>query len=889
MALGESIKGAVSGATGTILGAVGLGGLDQIINLSDKTASLSATMVDKASTKIHMTHPSTSLQETPILSTSVSSPATVIESPNSNSELSNVDLSDAETFHRDFEKIIAQFKVMTSLNKELADIANNQRQVMDQTSDKILNRQEVTQQEAQEFLEAIDAVKSSVNDLSKSDISIEVSVKDIIAQYSDILKDMRYNESIKRDIVKELITLVENQQIATQELKDLKSFDLSKLKSEDITKLTSIIDKIEIQSEGKVIKDSLDNFHKKLDYSILSSNEIQDTLDKKSSHGESLKEAWVNNPGEISMGGLRKGGIETVLGAVGLGGLSQVFGLGDKLDALMQKGTDILKDKITNKWQSYRQDKNTTDSQSIPNIDDTNKKLDILIEETKQSAATIADKVETDTSITKSALQTVDSSIERNNSLEATQAKNKPITDVFKPSTSDNKKDKEKESGVIGSAAQKGLGKLLSKIPGVGKILGPMLGASATASATGAGGLGGLGGTALKAAGRYLALPALALGTGALVGTGINKGLNWITEKATGEKGATIGGKIYDWLHRDVGKVSEKYESGGKGAATVSTGKGDAGGASYGTYQLASKTGTLNKYLSSSGYANQFQGLKPGTPEFNAKWKELAASDSNFAKSQHEFIKNTHFNPTASKAEKAGFNIKDRGIQEALWSQGVQHSGKGNQKIIDAARQQLINQYGSVDAAPPEEQIKALYSARGSYASQFASGSATVGRYNKEMQDAIAMSKASKEVKATDLAQVNKANISPTPVLASTENVATSAQVIPMPTGQARDQILAKRRAELAAAGQGSLEPTKVSQLSTPPIATAEITQIPQNLGTERGSEIMAQSEKSPEPQSTPMSTPSSGGANKEQTAKVDKRTQVDDLWIAVAGGMWLS
>src|SRR5262249_46471025 len=40
-----------------------------------------------------------------------------------------------------------------------------------------------------------------------------------------------------------------------------------------------------------------------------------------------------------------------------------------------------------------------------------------------------------------------------------------------------------------------------------------------------------------------------------------------------------------------LGSLSEKYESGGRGPGTVSTGKGDLGGVSYGTYQLSSKVG----------------------------------------------------------------------------------------------------------------------------------------------------------------------------------------------------------------------------------------------------------------------------------------------------------
>src|SRR4051794_2082524 len=75
-----------------------------------------------------------------------------------------------------------------------------------------------------------------------------------------------------------------------------------------------------------------------------------------------------------------------------------------------------------------------------------------------------------------------------------------------------------------------------------------------------------------------------------------------------------------------LGKLSEKYESGNRGPATVSSGKGDPGGVSYGTYQLASKVGRADAFVKKY-YADEFKGLKGGTPEFTARWKELAEKD----------------------------------------------------------------------------------------------------------------------------------------------------------------------------------------------------------------------------------------------------------------------
>ena len=135
-----------------------------------------------------------------------------------------------------------------------------------------------------------------------------------------------------------------------------------------------------------------------------------------------------------------------------------------------------------------------------------------------------------------------------------------------------------------------------------------------------------------------------------------------------------VGGavaKLQDWV---LGATSKLFESGKAGAAAVSSGKGDNGGASYGTYQLSSKTGTLSKFLVSSGYGDQFAGLQPGSPEFAARWKQVANSDPQFAAAQHEFIRSTHYDPAMAGLKGAGLDLSARGaaVQDALWSTSVQ-------------------------------------------------------------------------------------------------------------------------------------------------------------------------------------------------------------------------
>ncbi|MBL1266114.1 hypothetical protein, partial [Candidatus Methylomicrobium oryzae] len=140
------------------------------------------------------------------------------------------------------------------------------------------------------------------------------------------------------------------------------------------------------------------------------------------------------------------------------------------------------------------------------------------------------------------------------------------------------------------------------------------------------------------------------------------------------EPAANAVGKAKDWV---LGQTSQFFESGKGGAGTVSTGKGDFGGASYGTYQLSSKQGTLQNFLKASGYENQFEGLAPGTAEFNRRWKEIAQQDPAFGTAQHAFIKQTHFDPQMARLKQAGIDIAGRGkaVQDAVWSTSVQFGG----------------------------------------------------------------------------------------------------------------------------------------------------------------------------------------------------------------------
>ena len=135
----------------------------------------------------------------------------------------------------------------------------------------------------------------------------------------------------------------------------------------------------------------------------------------------------------------------------------------------------------------------------------------------------------------------------------------------------------------------------------------------------------------------------------------------------------------------ELGDISEKYESGGRGVKSISSGKSDPGGVSYGKHQLSTNAGTMHRFLRSPEglpYAAKLGDLKPGTLAFNKAYLAVAAKDeAAFGKAQRDFITRTHYLPRAKVAGELGFRMKSEGVQEAIYSASVQHGGV--EKIID--------------------------------------------------------------------------------------------------------------------------------------------------------------------------------------------------------------
>jgi hypothetical protein len=170
-----------------------------------------------------------------------------------------------------------------------------------------------------------------------------------------------------------------------------------------------------------------------------------------------------------------------------------------------------------------------------------------------------------------------------------------------------------------------------------------------------------------------------------------------------------------------LGGLSSRYESNGD-PASISTGRGDPGGKSYGEFQMSSTKGTVqdfvNKYLNKS-YPGQFDGLTPGTGAFDAKWKEIAAQEPlAFGDLQQQYIKGTHYDPAVQKiATNTGvdINARSKALQDGIWSTAVQSGPNGAASITAKALSQASADANGKDISQltDAEILKAIYSERG--------------------------------------------------------------------------------------------------------------------------------------------------------------------------------
>lgn len=220
---------------------------------------------------------------------------------------------------------------------------------------------------------------------------------------------------------------------------------------------------------------------------------------------------------------------------------------------------------------------------------------------------------------------------------------------------------------------------------------------------------------------------------------------------ATTARLASAAGALGRAAADELGKLSAKYETGGRGPGVVSSGVGDPGGVSYGSYQMASKMGVPQRFVSQPDFpwAQEFRNLTAGSAEFSAVWKRIAAAEPDaFQEAQHAYIKKTHYDVLVSKIlaeDTLDINTRGFALQNVVWSTAVQH-GPGTPIVHRACT--------SVSCPPDDPKydeylIRAIYAERGKKntaggLAYFSKSSSSVqtgvsNRFKSELQDALAM------------------------------------------------------------------------------------------------------------------------------------------------------
>jgi hypothetical protein len=203
-------------------------------------------------------------------------------------------------------------------------------------------------------------------------------------------------------------------------------------------------------------------------------------------------------------------------------------------------------------------------------------------------------------------------------------------------------------------------------------------------------------------------------------------------------------------LERSAGALSSRYESGG---AIDCIGYDKKGGTSYGQYQIASKTGTMDNFIDfledkAPDIAAKLKSAGPSdtggkTGKMPEVWKQIAAEDpKNFEALQHEFIRVNNYSPAAKSivlTSGVDVNTRSHALREVLWSTSVQHGPNGAERIFSKAIEtaQTTKTGQDFDKAVIEEVYSLRQRQFGSHGRRIRE--AVTARFQDEKSSAIAM------------------------------------------------------------------------------------------------------------------------------------------------------
>lgn len=197
-----------------------------------------------------------------------------------------------------------------------------------------------------------------------------------------------------------------------------------------------------------------------------------------------------------------------------------------------------------------------------------------------------------------------------------------------------------------------------------------------------------------------------AAGDGGYAGGGYSNGGYSSSGGSSGGGGSSSGGGSYasSAAYSGLGDVVNLSETGGKGTAKISTGKGDHGGVSYGRSQLASRVGSIQsalKWAKANGFEDIYNELSPlqgdatnRNGQFAQKWRQLAAEKGGrLEQFDRAYQKKGYYDPMMAKIRKANPELAKRveanpALQEQVLSTAVQY-GPNSGRFLSAANEVL--------------------------------------------------------------------------------------------------------------------------------------------------------------------------------------------------------
>ena len=164
-----------------------------------------------------------------------------------------------------------------------------------------------------------------------------------------------------------------------------------------------------------------------------------------------------------------------------------------------------------------------------------------------------------------------------------------------------------------------------------------------------------------------------------------------------------------------LGGLSAQYESGGKGSEAV--GYDSTGGTSYGKYQIATRTGTMDEFMAFAKKNNPeaYERLKAAGPadagkggRFAQEWQAMA-QDGTLGTTEHDFIKSAHFDKSREGLSDSARAMVDNSktLQDVLWSTSVQHGGAGGAGIFNKVYREGMSEQELSDAVYKERGTRA--------------------------------------------------------------------------------------------------------------------------------------------------------------------------------------